>query len=77
MGIVNRQDECCKFRLVGADVEVLDADMNIVASKVVVDEQGKISGFSGTTSYPTYIKEKHLLTFDFPLYFHHLLLMIS
>ena len=42
MGIVNRQDECCKFRLVGADVEVLDADMNIVASKVVVDEQGKI-----------------------------------
>ena len=27
--------------MVGADVEVLDAEMSIVASKVVVDEQGK------------------------------------
>ena len=41
VSIVNRKDDCCKFRMVGADVEVLDADMSVVASKVVADEQGK------------------------------------
>ena len=41
VGIVNRKDDCCKFRMVGTDVEVLDADMSVVASKVVADEQGK------------------------------------
>ena len=28
--------------MIGAEVEVLDADMNIVASKVVEDEQGEL-----------------------------------
>eukprot|EP00984_Skeletonema_dohrnii_P018332 scaffold8535_cov83-Skeletonema_dohrnii-CCMP3373.AAC.1 len=38
VAIVNRQDGW-KYRMVGADIEVLDADMSVVASKVVVDEQ--------------------------------------
>ena len=42
VGIVNRQDGW-KYRLVGADVEVLDADMSIVASMNVMDEQGEFS----------------------------------
>ena len=40
VGIVNRKDGW-KYRMVGTDVEVLDADMSVVASKVVADEQGK------------------------------------
>lgn len=39
--IVNRRGRW-GFRMVGAEVEVLDADMNIVASKVVEDEQGEL-----------------------------------
>jgi len=42
VGIVNRQSGW-KYRMVGADVEVLDADMSIVASKNVMDEQGEFS----------------------------------
>ena len=41
VGIVNRQSDRWKYRMVGADVEVLDADMSIVASMNVMDEQGK------------------------------------
>ena len=47
MGIVNRNDSWGgKYRIVGADVEVLDADMSTVASKNVPDEQGEFSRVS-------------------------------
>lgn len=41
VGIVNRR-KWGRLRMIGAEVEVLDADMNIVASKVVEDEQGEL-----------------------------------
>ena len=40
--IVNRQSGW-KYRMVGADVEVLADDMSTVASKNVADEQGEFS----------------------------------
>lgn len=40
VGIVNRK-RWGRTRIIGAEVEVLDADMSVVASKVVENEQGE------------------------------------